>query len=52
MEEQSALRHAMVVEPGIEADNGIIHGINAVLVPQKVLSSLEKQVGDQAQTDN
>jgi uncharacterized surface protein with fasciclin (FAS1) repeats len=44
---RSALRHAMVVEAGIEADNGVIHAIDAVLVPQKVMSSLEPEGGQQ-----
>jgi uncharacterized surface protein with fasciclin (FAS1) repeats len=30
-----------VVEPGIQADNGVIHVIDAVLVPQEVLKMLE-----------
>jgi uncharacterized surface protein with fasciclin (FAS1) repeats len=35
------LREATVVEPGIQADNGVIHIIDAVLVPQEVLKMLE-----------
>jgi transforming growth factor-beta-induced protein len=35
------LREATVVEPGIQADNGVIHVIDAVLVPQEVLKMLE-----------
>ena len=30
---------AMVVEPDIEADNGVIHGIDLVLLPADVLRS-------------
>ena len=35
------LREATVVEAGIQADNGVIHVIDAVLVPQEVLKTLE-----------
>ena len=35
------LREARVVEADIEADNGVIHAIDAVLVPQKVVGMLE-----------
>jgi uncharacterized surface protein with fasciclin (FAS1) repeats len=35
------LREATVVEAGIQADNGVIHVIDAVLVPQEVLKMLE-----------
>jgi uncharacterized surface protein with fasciclin (FAS1) repeats len=35
------LREASVVEPDIEADNGVIHAIDALLVPQAMLSTLE-----------
>jgi uncharacterized surface protein with fasciclin (FAS1) repeats len=35
------LREATVVSAGIEADNGVIHVIDAVLVPQEVLKMLE-----------
>lgn len=38
---QGVLREAQVVRPDIEADNGVIHIVDAVLVPQKVLSMLE-----------
>jgi uncharacterized surface protein with fasciclin (FAS1) repeats len=34
------LREATVVEPDIQADNGVIHLIDAILVPQSVLLSL------------
>jgi hypothetical protein len=40
-ESQGALREATVVEPDIEADNGVIHAIDAVLIPQSVLSMLQ-----------
>jgi uncharacterized surface protein with fasciclin (FAS1) repeats len=39
-EQQGLLRAAMVVEPGIQADNGVIHGINEVLVPQPIEQQL------------
>ena len=39
-EQQGLLRAAMVVEPGIQADNGVIHGIDQVLVPQKIEQQL------------
>jgi uncharacterized surface protein with fasciclin (FAS1) repeats len=35
------LREARVVEPDIEADNGVIHAVDALLVPQSMLSTLE-----------
>jgi uncharacterized surface protein with fasciclin (FAS1) repeats len=35
------LREATVIEPDIQADNGVIHVIDAVLVPQDVLKTLE-----------
>ena len=35
------MRAATVVEPDIEADNGVIHAVDALLVPQSVLSTLE-----------
>ena len=35
------LREASVVEPDIEADNGVIHAVDALLVPQSMLSTLE-----------
>ncbi|HZA67418.1 MAG TPA: fasciclin domain-containing protein, partial [Geminicoccaceae bacterium] len=34
------LREATVVEPDIQADNGVIHLIDAVLVPQSLLETL------------
>jgi hypothetical protein len=37
------LREATVVGPDIQADNGVIHVIDAVLVPQDVLKTLEGQ---------
>lgn len=37
------LGDAMVVEPDIEADNGVIHGINSVLIPQQVAGNLDMQ---------
>ena len=40
--ESGVLREATVIEPDIQADNGAIHAIDAVLVPQSVLSMLEK----------
>jgi uncharacterized surface protein with fasciclin (FAS1) repeats len=36
------LREATVIEPDIRADNGVIHAIDAVLIPQSVLSVIEK----------
>lgn len=41
------LREATVIEPDIHADNGVIHAIDAVLVPQSVLSKLESMGQDQ-----
>jgi uncharacterized surface protein with fasciclin (FAS1) repeats len=41
------LREATVIEPDIQADNGVIHAIDAVLVPQSVLSKLESMGQDQ-----
>jgi uncharacterized surface protein with fasciclin (FAS1) repeats len=44
------LREATVVEPDIQADNGVIHGIDAVLIPQSVRSMIEttgNQQGDE-----
>jgi uncharacterized surface protein with fasciclin (FAS1) repeats len=35
------LREASVIEPDIEADNGVIHAVDALLVPQSMLSTLE-----------
>jgi uncharacterized surface protein with fasciclin (FAS1) repeats len=35
------LREATVITTGIQADNGVIHVIDAVLVPQEVLKMLE-----------
>jgi uncharacterized surface protein with fasciclin (FAS1) repeats len=43
------LREAKVIEPDIQADNGVIHAIDAVLVPQSVLSKLES-MGQQKQS--
>jgi uncharacterized surface protein with fasciclin (FAS1) repeats len=34
-------QQATVVEPDIDADNGVIHAVDALLVPQSVLSTLE-----------
>jgi uncharacterized surface protein with fasciclin (FAS1) repeats len=39
--EPAILREATVIEPDIQADNGVIHVIDAVLVPQDVLKTLE-----------
>jgi uncharacterized surface protein with fasciclin (FAS1) repeats len=39
------LREATVVEPDIQADNGVIHVIDAVLVPQSVLETLQSAKG-------
>ena len=39
------LREATVVEPDIQADNGVIHLIDAVLVPQSVLETLSGAKG-------
>src|ERR671918_722981 len=46
--DQGALRQATVVEPDIEADNGVIHAIDALLVPPSVLSVLEATGGSSA----
>jgi uncharacterized surface protein with fasciclin (FAS1) repeats len=37
--EQELIAVAMVVEPDIEADNGVIHGIDLVLLPPEALRS-------------
>lgn len=37
--------HASVVEPGVEADNGVIYVIDAVLVPQDTRAALERLKG-------
>jgi len=39
------LREASVVAAGVQADNGVIHVIDAVLVPQSVLETLESAEG-------
>jgi uncharacterized surface protein with fasciclin (FAS1) repeats len=44
-EQQGLLRAAMVVEPDIEADNGVIHAIDQVLVPQKIEQDLMSEQG-------
>jgi uncharacterized surface protein with fasciclin (FAS1) repeats len=36
---QELMGVAMVVEPDIEADNGVLHGIDLVLLPPEVLRS-------------
>jgi transforming growth factor-beta-induced protein len=46
-QDQGVLREARVVEPDIQADNGVIHAIDAVLVPQSVLSKLESMPAQQ-----
>jgi uncharacterized surface protein with fasciclin (FAS1) repeats len=48
--QQGVLREATVVEPDIQADNGVIHVIDAVLVPPSALSMLEK-MGSQGQNE-
>jgi uncharacterized surface protein with fasciclin (FAS1) repeats len=40
--EPAVLREATVIEPDIQADNGVIHAVDAVLFPQSVLSMLEQ----------
>ena len=42
---QDVLREATVVQADIQADNGVIHGVDAVLVPEKLLSMLEDMQG-------
>ena len=42
---QDVLREATVIAEPIQADNGVIYAIDAVLVPQKILSQLEGQNG-------
>jgi len=44
---QDVLREATVVGHPIEADNGVIYPIDAVLVPQTILSQLEDQQNQQ-----
>ena len=46
-QDTGVLREATVIEPDIQADNGVIHAIDAVLVPQSVLSKLESMGQDQ-----
>jgi uncharacterized surface protein with fasciclin (FAS1) repeats len=47
---QGLLGEATVVEADIEADNGVIHAIDAVLVPQSVLSMIEQSAGRQGES--
>lgn len=49
--DQGMLREATVVEPDIQADNGVIHAIDGVLVPQSVLSNLESMGQNQQNQD-
>ena len=51
-EQQGLLRAAMVVEPGIQADNGVIHGIDQVLVPQKIEQQLMPGQGQSSGQQN
>jgi uncharacterized surface protein with fasciclin (FAS1) repeats len=44
-EQQGLLRAAMVVEPDIEADNGVIHAIYLVIVPLKIEQDLMSEQG-------
>ena len=37
--EHALMSVAMVVEPDIEADNGVIHGLDLVLLPPEALRS-------------
>jgi uncharacterized surface protein with fasciclin (FAS1) repeats len=46
-QDKGMLREARVVEPDIQADNGVIHAIDVVLVPQSVLSNLESMPAEQ-----
>ena len=48
-QQQGMLRAAMVVEPDIQADNGVIHGIDEVLVPQKIEQQLQSSQSGQGQ---
>jgi len=41
-QQQGVLRAAMVVEPDIRADNGVIHAIDQVIVPQAIEQQLEE----------
>lgn len=49
-QDKGVLREANVIQPDIEADNGVIHAIDAVLIPQSVLSMIEQQEGQQGQS--
>jgi uncharacterized surface protein with fasciclin (FAS1) repeats len=49
--QQGVVREATVIEPDIQADNGVIHAIDAVLVPQSVLPTLEKTESTQPTRD-
>jgi uncharacterized surface protein with fasciclin (FAS1) repeats len=41
-QDQGIVRAATVIEPDIQADNGVIHAVDAVLIPESVLSMLEQ----------
>jgi uncharacterized surface protein with fasciclin (FAS1) repeats len=47
---KGALREATVVEPDIRADNGVIHAIDAVLIPQSALTLLESKSDQSGQS--
>jgi uncharacterized surface protein with fasciclin (FAS1) repeats len=50
-QDTGVLREATVIEPDIRADNGVIHAIDAVLIPQSVLSVIEKSESQQGQNE-
>jgi uncharacterized surface protein with fasciclin (FAS1) repeats len=50
--QQGLLRAAMVVEPDIQADNGVIHAIDQVIVPEKIEQQLQGGQGQESQQES
>ncbi|MGV2827281.1 fasciclin domain-containing protein [Myxosarcina sp. GI1(2024)] len=42
------INNASVIEPNIQASNGVIHGINRVLIPENLQSTLANELGIQS----